>query len=257
MAVDVLKFVKDWKNNLVLLGVLAVLASGLVYLGITFVSVWNTYRTSFNEMIAVREQYNQFMLRKKELPSKKLIDEYEIQAQQLEELHKDLKELLSFNMNDIAIPSALEYKQSLLARQREIKDVAEERGVYVPIDLGFREYMGDKIPPDQSIPLLARQLDIISMLVDDLLDSGVERIEAINRKAVSSDKRYKQNLPFNVVIKTDMKGLVAFLDHLQAKEAMFIVDTINIDTIPLDKFRKENNLGHLLEITMDINYVEI
>ncbi|MEW6534712.1 MAG: hypothetical protein AB1454_03695 [Candidatus Auribacterota bacterium] len=254
---DVAKFLKEWKNNLILLCILAVLLIGIVYLAITAVGMWNERRKSFNNMISVREQYNSFMLKNKEVASNKLISEYQAHAEELKKYYNDIFKIMSSQKKNVAEVSALEYKQQLLNQQRQIREMAEERGVYIPADLGFREYMGEKIPPDTAIPLLSLQLEIITSLINDLFESGVTRIEAISRKKSEKDSLLKTKLPFSITIKTDMKGLISFLDILQSKSEIYIVDSINIDTIPLDKFRQENNLGHLLEVNMTLKYVEL
>ena len=125
------------------------------------------------------------------------------------------------------------------------------------MDLGFKDLMGDKIPSEKELPLLALQLDIIALFINDSFDSGIERFESIAKHGQVKNSTYKVQLPFTLTFKSDMKGLVQFLDKLNSKKDIFIVETVNVDTLPLNDFRKENNLGHLLEVTIKLDYIEL
>ncbi len=254
---NVVKVLNEWKGNIVLLFVLAVLSAVILYLFGNFIAVFHEHSKSFASMIKAREEYNRFIIRKKELPSKNLITKYQKHAEEIEQLYKELLTLLSQDKKAPADISTLEFKERLLSIQQEFREKAEQRGIALPVDLGFKEYMGQKIPSEKAIPLLGLQLELITMLVDQFLASGIERIESIVRRDYEKDKTYKRRLPFNFTLKTDMKGLISVLNAVQARPEILIVDNLNIDTIPLDTFRREKNLGHLLEVSFEISYVNL
>ncbi|MCD6459509.1 hypothetical protein J7L67_02435, partial [bacterium] len=153
--------------------------------------------------------------------------------------------------------SALRFKQELFARQKELNEKSKIKSISIPMNLGFKDLMGDKIPLDKELPLLSLQLDIITQFINDCFDSGIERLESIAKHGKVKNSKHRLQLPFTLTFKTDMKGLVQFLDKINVKHDIFIVKTVNVDTIPLSSFRKENNLGNLLEVTIKLDYIEL
>lgn len=257
MTFNISKFIKDWKNNLILLGVLGILTGLLVYLGINFITTLREHTKSFNEMIKAREEYNKFIVSEKDIPSNKLIKEYENHGNELKILYNEMFKILTGTKKVTTSVSGLEFKEELLKFQRDFKDKAQQKGITIPADLGFKEYMSDQIPAEKSIPLLTLQLDLISTFLDILLESGIEQVESIVKMNYAKDPVYKKRLPFTFIIKTDMKGLITFLDTLQAKPEILIVNSLTIDAIPLDKFRSDNNMGHLLEVSLEISFIDM
>jgi len=209
-------------------------------------------------MIEAREKYNRFIVQNKEFPSQKLIKHYQEHATEMTNLHKKIRQFLVVQNKKVKkdIPS-LDFKQQLLATLQEYREKSENVGIQIPPDLGFREFMGDKIPLKKSVELLALQLEVITSIMDCFFNAGVQRVDTVVKRNYIKDLRFKRRIPLSFTFKTEMKGLSVFLDMLQAKNEVIIVDNINIAAIPLDKFREENNLGYLLEVTVDLSYVEL
>lgn len=255
---NVSEVVKNWKNNIILLLILTVLGLVCAYCAGRFFSAWHEHSQSFKSMIAAREKYNRFIVGNKEFPSQKLIKQYQEHAIEVSDLYKKIHQILVVQNKKVKkdIP-ALDFKQHLLSTLQEYREKSENRGIQIPPDLGFREFMGDKIPQQKTVDLLALQLEIITSIMDCFFNAGVQRVDTVIKRNYIKDLRFKRRVPLNFTFKSEMKGLNAFLDMLQAKNEVIIVDNINIVAIPLDKFREENNLCHLLEVTIDLSYVEL
>jgi len=253
---DFKKFLNDWKDNIFLVVLFCVLLIASLLLFGRFAALWHAYGKSHEQMIAVREDYNRFMIKNNEIPSNQQINYYEEYAEQLKKLYGKIHgKLLSKRKPDKKI-SALRFKQELFTRQKKLNEQAKSNSISIPMDLGFKDLMGDKIPLEKELPLLSLQLDIITLFVNDFFDSGIERLESIMKHGKTKKSKYKAQLPFTLTFKSDMKGVVQFLDKLNSKKDIFIVNTVNVDTLPLSDFRKENNLGYLLEVTVKLDYIE-
>lgn|GEM_PF-2207125 len=254
----ILKFIEDWKSNIFLVLVLAVLSITVIYLGINFISKWGVHKESYEKMIKAREEYNRFMISQKELPSNKLIAEYEAHAKEIRQIYDEIYKNFSRtkDQTDTAL-SALGYKQKLLLTQKEFQEKAKNKEMFIPVDLGFKELMGDKIPAEASIPLLTLQLDLVSMFMDLFIESGVERVENIIKRDYIKDPKYKTKLLFTFNFKTETQSLVKFLNFIQSRKEILVVENLSINTIPLDKFRLENKMGYLLEVSLDVLYIEL
>ena len=254
---DFKKFLNDWKDNIFLVVLFCVLSIASLLLFGRFAALWHAYGKSHEQMISVREEYNRFMIKNKQIPSNQQINYYEEYAVRLKKLYDKIHEkLLSKRKHDKKI-SALKFKQELFTRQKELNEKAKSNLISLPMDLGFKDLMGDKIPLEKELPMLSLQLDIITLFINDFFDSGIERLESVTKHGQVKNSKYKAQLPFTLTFKSDMKGLVHFLDKLNSKKDIFIVNTVNVDTLPLSDFRKENNLGNLLEVTLKLDYIEL
>lgn len=254
----ILKFIEEWKGNIFLIIIVGILSLAVIYLAVNFISQWYAHNEAYDKMIKAREEYNRFMIKQKELPSNKLINEYESHAVELQKIYDEIYKSFSKTRKqaDTSI-SALGYKQKLILTQKEFQEKAKSKGMFIPLDLGFKELMGDKIPAESSIPLLSLQLDLISMFMDTFIESGVERVETIIKRDYIKDPRCKTKLMFSFNFKSETQGLVKLLNFIQSQQAIFVVENLNINTIPLDKFRMENKMGYLLEISLDVSYIEL
>lgn len=257
MNIRLPKFLESWKNNVILVACLVSLVICLVFLSGKLLGAWHEHSKAYAAMVKAREDYNQFILRQKEIPSNKLIKEYEEHGKELKKMYEDLYASFVSNKPSETTVTALEFKQHLLTVQREFQEQSEEKNIPIPLDLGFKELMGNQIPSEQSIPLLSLQLNLVSLLFDLLFQSNVERVDTMVKKSVISSGNFKRQLPFSVTFKTENRGLATFLNLLQAQKGLFIVENINVDTLPLTKAREDSELGHLLEVSVEITYAEL
>ena len=254
---NISKFIEDWKQNILLVAILAVLLIVLILIFGRMLATWHEHNIIQKKMVQVRENYNRFIISNKQIPDQNDINTYEEYAQKLEDLHTNIYRMMKNSRKVDSNKSALEFKQYLHVVQQELQDKAEKREIVIPLDIAFKEFMGHKIPSEKEIPTLCMQLDTITFLMECCFESEIERIDSLGKLSPVKKSQYNQELPFKLMFKTEMKGLVRFLDMLQAEPSIFLVDNLNITTIPQTEFREKNNLGYMLEVSMDISYIEL
>ncbi len=254
---NISKLLEDWKQNILLVAILAVLLVILILIFGRLLATWHEHNVIQKKMVQVRENYNRFIIGNKQIPDQNDIKTYEEYAQKLDDLHSNIYRMMKNARTVDSNKTALEFKQYLHMVQQELQNKAEEREIVIPLDIAFKEFMGHKIPSEKEIPTLCLQLDIITFLLESCFESEIERIDSLGKLAPVKKSEYKQELPFKLMFKTEMKGLVRFLDILQAEKTIFLVDNLNISTIPQTEFREKNNLGFMLEVSMDISYIEL
>jgi hypothetical protein len=237
--------------------VLAILLVIVVLIFGRLATTWHEHNRLKKEMIQVRENYNRFIISNKLIPDQNDINTYEEYAQKLEDLHSNIYRLMKNTLNIEIDKSGLEFKQHLLTIQQELQNQAREHDIIIPMDIAFKEFIGDKIPDEKQIPLLCLQLEIITFLIESCIESEVERIDTLIKIPPIQKSQYNKELPFKLTFKSEMNALVRFLDIMQSQKAIFLVDNLNITTVPQTEFRQKNNLGYILEASMDISYIEL
>ncbi|MCP5463174.1 MAG: hypothetical protein H7A34_08455 [bacterium] len=83
MNIRLPKFLESWKNNVILVACLVSLVICLVFLSGKLLGAWHEHSKAYAIYGKKREDYNQFILRQKEIPSNKLIKEYEEHGKEL------------------------------------------------------------------------------------------------------------------------------------------------------------------------------
>ncbi|MCD6460394.1 hypothetical protein J7L67_06985, partial [bacterium] len=93
---DLKKFLNDWKDNIFTMVLFVVLLCASLLLFGRFAALWHTYGKSYEKMIAVRENYNRFMIKNKAIASNRQINYYNEYSAQLEKLYNKIYKKLKF-----------------------------------------------------------------------------------------------------------------------------------------------------------------
>lgn len=257
LKIDIAKFIEEWKQNILLVVVLAILSVILVFLFGRTATLWHEHNKVQDKMLAVRESYNRFIIGNKQIPDQNDINTYEDYAKKLSDLYSSIYRSMKTTREVDTDKSPLEFKQYLNMVQQEIQNKAQQQNIIIPLDIGFKEFMGDKIPAEDSIATLCLQLDLTTFLLNSCFEAKVERVDSIIKMPPLKKSPHAKELPFKLTFKSEMQGIVELLDTLQSQKNLFIVDELNITAIPQTEFRDKNNMGYLLEVSMDISYIEL
>lgn len=170
--------------------------------------------------------------------TKSLADQYKAE---LTKLREQLVKMESPLNPDI---KPQQFQDTLRTTLTQTTEKAEKEGVVLPKDfyLGFGQY-ANTLPSEQAAPALARQLAIISQIVNRLIELKVQSIDKLDRRllpeegpaAPSAPNNAKkapaivERFPFDLGFSADQARFRSVLNSLLASEPFLILRTINIE----------------------------
>lgn len=163
------------KIKLIIAGVL-----GIICL-LTMLVTWRIRARVVGEYRQKTEQKNKGAINFKVAPSAENIFVMKKEYEWLLTREDELDKLLDKKKLPVSTLTPLQFKEELLSAQRKLKQFADIQGCKIEGTLGFSEYASGEIPDKAQVPLLSKQLEVISELVNIILKYKIGEIVAIER----------------------------------------------------------------------------
>lgn len=160
----------------------------------------------------------------------------------LDEQGAVINELLKKKNLSSEISSPLDFKEKLLKTQLTLKQLADIQGSVIPEDIGFPVYVGGKIPEEDEVYLLSKQLYVIGELLELLLRHKVEEVVSVKCSPIKKGEGLYEELPFEITVRCVYEDLLEILNDTANTSFLTIIRTMNINKID------ENKVEALLQI---------
>jgi len=251
-----MKFLKLFiKENLTSVIIITILLLGIVVSGTIFVSKLRLKDEAQKRIESQLRLFNIFKRKKENAPTTSWIKYLKQKSDKLEYINKVM-------LSELDTPAArlpkdvkepLKFKEEIFKTQDKMKEKAASAGLKIAKEaqaLGFEEYER-KIPAKEEVINLTKELQIIEELVILMFNSGVdilERVEFLDciDRAVGDEKPFSYRIfPIRLKITLSIKDLAKFLHNISESDYIFLVNTLNIDTLN----EKESQLQAELEIS--------
>ncbi|MFH1777699.1 MAG: hypothetical protein ABH952_09120 [Candidatus Omnitrophota bacterium] len=127
------------------------------------------------------------------------------------------------------------FKQRLFDIRKKIISEAESYNFSVPDDLGFEKYRV-LVPKQKDVPMLNKQLDIVSEVLKVMIESGLYRLDKIEFNEPKTKENTLINittieLPFAVSFSCREQDLFKFLYQLNKTVNIYLLQTMVVDQI--------------------------
>ncbi len=198
-----------------------------------------------DEIKTKHEQVTKYEKEKGEAPSPALIASLTMEKKQLEREFDFL--MNNFSTTTPIVPEftlypSVEFKEFLYFSQDRLYKRASKRKVQLPLALGFPT---TGLSPQDQIPTLTLQFEVVNDLVNLIVDSGVTMVESIT-PGVPQQVAFYQVLPLKLGIAGTSNEIVRFLKYIENPSSYFLLKNFSV--------KKESNL---FRVAMGIDAVII
>jgi len=166
---------------------IAIAAIGVV--AIVFIVLWrgaaNGLANAVMELESAQSDYSAITARYRGEPEPALAKEYEARLATTSTRAGELRQAVT----DTALPSydRASFKEAVRRARDEIYSESTNLNVEIPEEIGFAEYLGEKVPDKAELPKLASQLAIVKDVLDVLLSNRVRAVTTIERSVNSAE----------------------------------------------------------------------
>ncbi|MFC2149541.1 hypothetical protein ACFLQ8_02455 [Candidatus Auribacterota bacterium] len=230
-----------FKRNvlIVIVACAVVIFSAFAYFTLKAVNKKNASYKKYNEQLS---RLNSAVDFGKNMPTINALRALEGDRYELEKYFKELENVLGKGRKS-TIRNPVEFKGELLRTRRHLLGMAHSLRITIPDDIGFGEYIGQKIPSSGEIPILAAQIGKIRALIVILLKGGVQTLNSVTRLTAAGHKAEKKDktdfyidYKFEVSFESSQEVLIDILESLRRSGQFFIIRDINVKKISDDKF---------------------
>jgi hypothetical protein len=233
------------EKKLASLIIMAALFLGIIVSSLFFISNFREKSAIEGRINSELRMFNIFKDRQEYAPTDSWIDH-------ANEEKEKLKSLFSQIMKELDVPSArmpvevkepLKFKEEIFNVQDKIQQQARLRGLTFDDQaesLGFREYE-TKIPVEAEVPNLTKKLLIAEELVELMFSSKIDKLTAIkfldckdNILKSESPLSYRV-FPIELKVVSSVKELAYFLYLLADSKHIFVVNSINVNSLANEK----------------------
>ena len=137
---------------------------------------------------------------------------------------------------------ALEFKEYLYFTQESLRKKARRRNVLIPTSFGFPE---TGLQPPNEIAVLSLKLEVIKMLVELVVDSGVHVLSSLTA-GVPQDVAFYKVIPLQLVISGRSVEIVRFLKYLDNPSSFFTLEGISITKGQHNLFNAAMNINAVM-----------
>ena len=252
-----MKFLKLFiKENLISVIIMTILLVGIVVSGTVFVSKLKLKNKVQERIESQLRLFNIFKGKKENAPTTSWIKYLKQKSDELEGINKVMLSELDTPATRLPkdVKEPLKFKEEIFKTQDRIKEKAALVGLKIAKEaqaLGFEEYER-KIPIEEEVVNLTKELQIIEELIILMLNSGVdilERVEFLDctDKVVGEGEPFSYRIfPVKLKIALSIKDLAKFLYNISESDYIFLVNALNIDTLD----EKESQLQVELDISV-------
>jgi hypothetical protein len=174
----------DLKKNQGFLITIAVI--GVV--AIIFIVLWRGtaggLANAVAELESAQSDYDAITTRYRGEPEPALAEEYKARLATTTTRAGELRQAVK----DTALPKydRASFKEAVRRARDEIYSESTNLNVEIPEEIGFAEYLGEKVPEQAELPRLASQLAIVKDVLDVLLSNRVRTISTVERSVDSA-----------------------------------------------------------------------
>ena len=187
-----------------------------------------------DELERKTEEIKKYIVRTGSLPSR---DSFSKLNKDKDVLDGKLKELSDFvdpkktRMSESTTEAGLYFIERLHETIKRFSEKTEGSGkIDIPENLGF----GDGLPKERTVGILLRQLEVVEMVVDELLESkrieisAIKPLKSIDYVESLSKEVFYTEMPVQVTVKTDTETLIDLLLELKNQSPVISVKELNI-----------------------------
>ncbi len=190
-------------------------------------------------------QVTKYEKEESEAPSPRLIEALKMEKVQMERKFDFL--MNNFSTATPIVPEftmypSVEFKEFLYFSQDRLYKRADKRKVQLPASLGFPT---SGLSPQEQIPTLTLQFEVVKDLIGLVIDSGVTTVESIT-PGVPQQVAFYQVLPIQLGVAGTSNEIMRFLKYIENPSSYFLLKNFSV--------RKE---GGLFRAAMGINAVII
>jgi hypothetical protein len=203
------------------------------------------------EKVRVQDEYTQKeyeMERKKEkiveVPTQEKIEQLKSRTGALSSLFDNAIFTIKSNQKDYTPLRALPFKEELLKNQQLLE--VQAGGFEFPRGFGFTEYLEEKVPTDEELPDLTKEMYLTYEMMKVLKKNNIDKIYDVRRLGKeteffrrSKDKaKYAKVFSLFIVAEGDMVSLMSALQEMAyAKDVFIVVDRLDLDKVTKEKVK--------------------
>ena len=231
------------KKNLVTFIIIGVLFLGVVVSSVVFMLSLKRKNTVENKIKSELFFLQGFKMAKENAPTSEWVDYLNKKSQMLQETFDSIMVKLDKPPTRMpeSVKESLKFKEEIFETQKKLRDKAYAKQLELregAISLGFKEYE-KKIPQEEEVPNLTKQIDIIQELIHLMCISKVETVEKIefyDYKDYTLESENKDKITLRVFfvkleLVASVKNLAEFFYWLSKSDFIFIVEELNVNSL--------------------------
>ena len=173
-------------------------------------------------------------IRIKEVPTQEKITSLKEKYGILEALSKEIIFSLKAKQKDFSPLKPLQFKEQLLKFQQELE--SKKAGFTFPKGIGFLEYFDVKVPTEEALPELTKELYTAYDLMETFYKLGINNI--IKVKVLEKEELGKSSAENGLIcsiysirfeMESNYDSLMRVLNKLAYGDEFFVVDTLNME----------------------------
>ena len=254
-------YVKLLKKNLLVFIFMGLLFIGIIISAGVFMALLTGKGGVKNKIKGQLVLLENLTMTKKDAPTFEWIGYLTKKNEALDETYSDL--MKKIDNPAVKMPAevmeSLKFKERIFEVQKNLRKEASAKKLEFKDEaalLGFEEYE-TKIPRDEEVPNLTKQLEIVEELISLMLESEIETIENIkllklNDKIIKekTDELKYRVFPVRLEITSGVKNLAGFLFRLSESDFIFMTEELKIDSMPDLPDSKERVKGNFVVSTI-------
>jgi len=171
------------KHQVFLITVGAILLVALV-VAVLWRGAAGTLADNLAELASAQASYDAVAAKHRGEPSQQLVQRYQQKLADSKEQAAAMRTAVPERALPAYSPSS--FKETVRGVRDKLYAASTEAKVVIPEDIGFSEYLGEKVPEKELIPKLSSQLAIIQDVLDVLLTNSAVSVVTIDRNPASS-----------------------------------------------------------------------
>jgi len=175
-----------------------------------------------------RAELREYELQPEKAPTVGLLAELSREKNALESEYQTLEEKFQayadFNLPKGEKFPSLYFKEILYVTLDNLVEKTEKKGVKIPSSIGFSE---TGLPPNDQIPDLLLQLDVVKKLLDVIIESKISTVNSLAPGSPASVAFYKE-IPMDLTISDKNFNIAKFLEELGKSSSIFILDALTL-----------------------------
>lgn len=192
------------------------------------------------------------LLRKRKIkPSRNTILLLKEQKKDITFKYNELLKLIKRSSLNPLIPVPLEFKEELLKTQAQLRERAQLWNITVPRAIGFGEFEGGIIPESDKIPVLIKQLELVKIIINMLIESKINSLDNISKSSSPPESFIGENIImetfiFEFTLEANYDSLINFMSKLNTSLTFFTVKDINIQKLTDNSLKMHMTINVIL-----------
>lgn len=210
------------KKRWLLIGAVPLLSFVLLYLFL----IWpaqKRYKTAYNEVVNKTDVLRGFLSRPQGPPTKNEIELLKSEIKILKESYTDIEKAFISEPKEKLDITPVEFGKILYERKRSLIQEAEDRGMRVPPDIGFKE----TIPTIEEVGIMVKELEAISFVIREAILFKFGDIKGIKYHGVELEPPWEK-VGIELEIHGDFGDIAGFLYNLSQSEKICIIKSLEI-----------------------------